>query len=314
MKELFVKCPSCGVVLGVKNSRNEAVKKIICPQCKQQMSVSFENDIQTSDNARKPLGALYYGEMRIPLQEGLNSADFPGSQYVVVNVVRLANGDSKCIVQSLVDDDSVKINRNVLQKNDKVVLAKGDKLEIKHIVLYYDKPYSLPVDLPKHDFPTPKKNKWLFLILCGLIAFIVVTILLWPKQKVEPVSKPNDDTIIVSEPKRESKEIKVTLPASKKATDGAKPYSTKVKSELSDYDLQRYALQGNAEAQLQLGRKLVKRHESNNVILGLNYLHQASLHGSTEAGKIWHQAVKKLQQRVEANDSAAMYILMTIDQ
>ena len=36
-----IKCPSCGVLLDVRNSQNEAVKVIICPQCKTQLRVMF---------------------------------------------------------------------------------------------------------------------------------------------------------------------------------------------------------------------------------------------------------------------------------
>lgn len=37
-----VKCPSCGVVLDVRNSKNEAVKLITCPQCKASLRVRFQ--------------------------------------------------------------------------------------------------------------------------------------------------------------------------------------------------------------------------------------------------------------------------------
>ena len=36
-----IKCPSCGVLLDVRNSQNEAVKMITCPQCKAQLKVMF---------------------------------------------------------------------------------------------------------------------------------------------------------------------------------------------------------------------------------------------------------------------------------
>lgn len=36
-----IKCPSCGVLLDVRNSQNEAVKVITCPQCKTQLRVMF---------------------------------------------------------------------------------------------------------------------------------------------------------------------------------------------------------------------------------------------------------------------------------
>lgn len=39
-----IKCPSCGVLLDVRNSQNEAVKMIICPQCKAQLRVIFSQN------------------------------------------------------------------------------------------------------------------------------------------------------------------------------------------------------------------------------------------------------------------------------
>ena len=36
-----IKCPSCGVLLDVRNSQNEAVKMITCPQCKTLLRVMF---------------------------------------------------------------------------------------------------------------------------------------------------------------------------------------------------------------------------------------------------------------------------------
>lgn len=41
MQTKRVKCPSCGIVLDVKNSKNEEVKQIICPQCRCILQISF---------------------------------------------------------------------------------------------------------------------------------------------------------------------------------------------------------------------------------------------------------------------------------
>lgn len=37
-----IKCPKCGVVLVVKNTKNEALKSIICPKCKTKLKVPFK--------------------------------------------------------------------------------------------------------------------------------------------------------------------------------------------------------------------------------------------------------------------------------
>lgn len=41
MQTKRIKCPSCGVVLDVKNSKNEEVKQIVCPQCKCVLQIRF---------------------------------------------------------------------------------------------------------------------------------------------------------------------------------------------------------------------------------------------------------------------------------
>lgn len=44
METKRIKCPSCGVLLDVRNSQNEAVKMITCPQCKAQLRVMFSQN------------------------------------------------------------------------------------------------------------------------------------------------------------------------------------------------------------------------------------------------------------------------------
>lgn len=41
MQTKRIKCPSCGVVLDVQNSKNESVKQITCPNCKSVLQVKF---------------------------------------------------------------------------------------------------------------------------------------------------------------------------------------------------------------------------------------------------------------------------------
>ena len=45
-----IKCPSCGVLLDVRNSQNEAVKVITCPQCKTQLRVMFSQQHAATPN------------------------------------------------------------------------------------------------------------------------------------------------------------------------------------------------------------------------------------------------------------------------
>lgn len=50
-----VKCPNCGAVLSVKNSKNEALKLITCPKCKASLRVKFKQQ-----NPQEPLEAHTY--------------------------------------------------------------------------------------------------------------------------------------------------------------------------------------------------------------------------------------------------------------
>ena len=52
METKRIKCPSCGVLLDVRNSQNEAVKMITCPQCKAQLRVNF---LPKQQHASSPL-------------------------------------------------------------------------------------------------------------------------------------------------------------------------------------------------------------------------------------------------------------------
>lgn len=48
METKRIQCPSCGIILDVRNSKNEAIKIITCPQCKSTLRVKFHgNQIPT---------------------------------------------------------------------------------------------------------------------------------------------------------------------------------------------------------------------------------------------------------------------------
>ena len=43
-----IQCPKCGVVLEVKNSKNEEVKQITCPKCKTPLKVTFQKPLEAN--------------------------------------------------------------------------------------------------------------------------------------------------------------------------------------------------------------------------------------------------------------------------
>ena len=326
MKELFIKCPSCGAVLQVKNSKNEAVKQIVCPNCKHRLAVSFEETPQESAVVPQPFGSLYYGEMPIPLQEGINKTQFPGSQHVELNVVRLADGGSKCIIKAIGAEKTVTVNGETLQKDDQVVLVKGDKLEIGHVLLCYDKPCSLSDDEKKSDetsstiLPPPssshKYNNWLLYVVGGLITFALIVFLMWPKSKKSQVTKTGNDVTVVETNKKEQQKPKDAVVKGNIGDENqVKDETPKIQSyhTMSDYELERLASHGEVKAQYEYGKRLVNKGGSNNIILGLNYLKMAYENGSADAGRAWQKHVNQIQRRAEQGDSVAYDILTKID-
>ena len=141
--QLRIKCPSCGIVLDVRNSKHEAVKQIACPNCHKRLAVNFEDAPATSGATQAPIEPLFYGELRIELQLGLNHIPMHVSDKVEIKVVRLQDGNYKCLVCPLSGDGSVKVNDQVLQMEEQVALSKGDILKIDKIVLSYAQPAGL---------------------------------------------------------------------------------------------------------------------------------------------------------------------------
>lgn len=292
MEELFIKCPSCETVLGIKNSKNERVKRIVCPKCKQQMAINFEDDVKQS------------------------------VANVSLQIVRMADGGSKCIVKSLNANDAVSINGETLHKDDELVLVEGDRLDIGDVTLFYNNSNVQPAAIqPVKQEETPaapasksSSNNWLYYVVC-VVAFFIAAFLLWPKSKATKEVKSENTVALVDKQgttketdnsgKTKVKEIKG------KSKDDNKAGVVPENKPLSDYELENKALKGDTNAQLELGKRLIRKPQSNNVIRGLNYLKLASRGGSAEAGHVWQQTVNKLIAR---NDSASIYILMSIDE
>lgn len=307
MEELRIKCPSCGIVLEVRNSKNEAVKQITCPNCKKHLAVTFREE-------PKP------------------------AQYVEIKMVQLADGSQKTIVRALTDDHEVKVNGEQLMKDDEVVLAPGDSLEIdgKPQFTPMAEPKSTPAPTPtpaakaptpvapktaesKPTTPTPivsgpKHNNWYLSI--ALIAAIVVAFVLWQKfsesKPEDAPQKPIADTIATplhpekkTEEKKNKKEVKKDETKSEDQSQSSKQSLT----EMSEYDLERLAMKGDAEAQCLLGKRWVNKGDSINVVKGMKYLKQAANNGSIEARTALRKVYATLQQSATNGSTTASNIL-----
>lgn len=300
MEELRIKCPSCGVILDVRNSKNEAVKRITCPNCKKQLAVTFREE-------PKP------------------------SQFVEIKMVQLADGNQKTIVRALTDEHVVKVNGEQLQKDDEVVLAPGDKLEIddtngtftKEGYVAYQKhgqssdpksdiPQTPPTPLPVSSKP---RHRWPLSVafIVGIVLVIIVWIFLDQQPEQTTVQPMVTDTIARSskeEPKQNNVSVLKTQtksPKEKKVAD-KEPVKANL-SGLSNYELEKKALSGDVEAQYLLGKRWVSRHDSINVVKGIKYLKLAAQNGSSEAKSTLRTVYAALQQSAANGSTSAANIL-----
>lgn len=301
MEELRIKCPSCGIILDVRNSKNEAVKRITCPNCKKQLDVTFHE-------SPKPF------------------------QFVEMKMVQLADGSTKTIIRVLTEEHVVKVNGELLQKDDEVVLAPGDKLEIdgKPQFTPQAEKDSTPTPVPELQpelkpnvgltpaFPEHKRPNWLLHV--AIIAVIVAAFVLWQnyrdsKPKDIP-QKPSADSIVVpqhpetgKQKKDESKPQKDVKADKRNETKSVESSDKAIINHLSDYELEQQAMKGNAEAQCVLGKRWVNRHDSINVVKGINYLKLAARNGSSEAQTTLRRVYTALQQSAANGSTMAGNIL-----
>lgn len=156
MEELRIKCPACGVILDVRNSKNEAVKRIVCPSCKTTLDIAFHEETKVDFH----IGSLFFGDARYELKEGTNviGRKHPSSkadiqiatgdpllqtEHACVNVIRLKNGDGKCVVKGLPPTISsegechVSVAGQELVEGDEVLLQRGDEIQLGETILIY---------------------------------------------------------------------------------------------------------------------------------------------------------------------------------
>ena len=324
LDHLRIQCPSCGIILDVKNSRHEAVKQIVCPNCKKQLAVNFEEELEPAAPPQ-PIEPLYYGEMRIDLNEGVNKISLPNCDKVEIKVVRLKDGNSKCLVRPL-SDTPVIVNRQQLLADEQVALSKGDYLEIGKTVLRAGEPGTInpePPTPPTQIAPKPKKPKKdrSYVWLNTAIAFVILmgaTIYLWPSQTDTGKDLPNPGEVIaqVADSMEKKPSDNVVKPKKDTVRHPVVPPKPEVKakdySKMSDYDLEKLSSQDDAEAQYTIGVRLIKKGGISNVIRGINYLKAASNNNFSKARVALDKAINSLQNKANNGDSISYYILKKI--
>lgn len=307
MESLRIKCPSCGIVLDVRNSKNEAVKKITCPNCKKQLAVTFA-DPQEKPAASHPapIGALYEGDVRHQLHEGMNPIPHVASGLLELRVVKLATGGAKHILRALTNEQQALVNGKPLQQDDEIVLLRGDELQVGHVLLTFDKPgrtlpkpkdpepTPVPIPEPKptpDPDPQPEKPRhqkiWLLvaaIVLAGLALWYFI-----PSKKTEPQLKIQTDSIVIPhDTARQNPAISPKQSAKPKNTPEkeAKPKqdsNTSSSSTQDDFSLEVEAAKGSVKAQYQLGMRWVTSNDCSEVVKGVKYLEAAARSGNTNA-------------------------------
>ena len=321
METLRIKCPSCGIVLEVRNSKNEKVKKITCPNCQKQLAITF-------GDLAAPVGSLYEGTTRYQLNEGANAIPGIPSGLVELRVVRLKDGTPKHILRALTGEQKVSVNGQSLMQDDEVVLQRGDDLRIDVKSFTFDKPgESRPqpsIDKPRQEEkskpkqisetkPEPKSKKTWLLSLLAFVAVFLLVLFLWPVNKAEQPKEEAIDTIVKVIKEKDQKQP-VRQKTKQEAKKDIQPEQAKTDvTSMDQYSLELLANKNDVAAQYELGQRLVRSSGSKNVVLGINWLHKASLNGSSQARQLKNKAVRSLQTKAAQGDSVAYYILNSID-
>lgn len=308
MESLKIKCPSCGIILEVTNSRNEAVKRIVCPYCKKTLAITFRSETKPAhDIVMAALPALYYGQMRIALQEGQNQIPLPDAECFTVRVVRLKDGNCKCLV-STKRENAVQLNDEYLLLGDEVALSDGDLLRFGDTVLSFNKPVEekiVQTPLP----PPPKKKPWWIAVAACIVAIALITAF-WSKEKKVVEKFPP----IKKEVKKDTLPP-TTCPTGTTIGGGNNGGGTIIDPphRPSDLELEMLALKGDVEAQCELGRRWINTNDSVNIVKGSNYLKMASRNGSSEARKILYEVKATLRDAADRGNTLADNLLRVIN-
>lgn len=298
METLRIKCPSCGVVLEVRNSKNENVKRITCPNCKKQLAVTF--GAVPDSHPEVPIGSLYEYQTRHQLHEGLNTMPHVASGLTELRVVRLAAGDWKYILRALTNERKVLVNGQSMLKDDEVVLLRGDEIEVDGMSFSFNKPSSKPV----RPVRKTKNKSFLVALALGLVAISLAWyyIVYSPNREM---AKQSDSIVAVHDTvqpilsSRQSSDVKSSkIGVSVKS---AKPEAESVDEDISsqntvlisNYSLETLAAKGDFKAQYEIGMRWVISNDCSEVVKGVRYLETAARSGHTDAqyalGIVYHK-------------------------
>ena len=323
MEKLLIKCPSCGIVLEMSNTKNEAVKRITCPNCKKQLAVTFETAHSKPAQPQQPFGTLYRGTTPLTLHEGINQIPLQGDGHLEVEAVRLADGSSKCIVKAQANGLQVQVNGHPLTAGDAIVLAVGDEVRVGNTVLTFGvkgkepevpqqpaQPKAPQKPVTKQPKPTQPMPKWPFIATVFFLMLGLTVWMLWPSADKQ-VRKPDQPVeVLTAKPAKSQPEPKQKKDRKEPKTPAKQPQSKSLKS-MSDYELAQEA-RDNAEAQYELGKRKIARKDSIDIVIGVNYLKLAARNGSSDAEAALHKVYGSLERDAANGSSLARNLLDVI--
>lgn len=313
LESLRIKCPSCGIALEIRNSKNEAVKRINCPKCKKLLAINFEEEVGSQKSA-SPLGLLYCGMMCLKLQEGVNPLPLEGSEHIEVRGVRLTDGSSKCIVKALTAEKQVKVNGQPLMKDDEVVLSVGDDVQLGDAVLSFGvkkEPAIQPSVSSTPPTPSKRPARWPYVAAILCLVFGLSVWRLWPERPApRKINVAMQDSSKRNNVKVETRMTKKDKPRKPKSDAPEKVVESPLSS-LSDMELETKA-RHSVEAQFEIGKRKVKQGDSISIVLGTNFLKKAAQNGSSEAKTALQTVYKSLESDAAAGNTHAKNLLEVI--
>ena len=123
-----IKCPGCGVVLRVTNSKDEAEKRIACPKLLQSCYLLFEGkeyELSIGSNTVGRSASTSIADVQIETDDL-----FMSREHAVINVRRLPNGGLKIDISNFKNKNTTKVNDYRLESDDAIVLHDGDTVEM----------------------------------------------------------------------------------------------------------------------------------------------------------------------------------------
>lgn len=161
METKRIKCPKCGTVMDVVNSRHEDVKHIKCPGCGAALAVSFvdgETEYHSGKHGKGGKPILEYKGKEYPLAVGDNiigrkansslatvqidtAADASGRtvsrEHLKIRVIELSGGKYKGTVSVYKAKNPTSVNGELLTEEDCIVLCSGDRIKMGSVTVMF---------------------------------------------------------------------------------------------------------------------------------------------------------------------------------